>query len=539
MNYAFFMDTKSRKLSFLFLAVIFLAVNLLTLHDGHDWGDDFAQYIRHAQNLLEGQLYASRISLEPAIVSPPGFPWLLVPLLKIFGLNFLALKIWNIIFWIIFVIAMYLLFRLYLPDSESLLASAVLWTFPFFFAFKQSILTDIPFLAMAMAAVAAFEYYLRTPLATSRSRWLLTLSLGTMTGAFMLRWSGVLLFLSALIALVVVRRQRKEGWIILSVLGMAGLFQWWWGVSFLHHVKEAVFPLQDWPLIFKENIRDLFEKFCLLFFPFKMTWSDWIFTWIYPWTTWLGWALFFTLLGWVGVRIRRRTLSMADSFLVLGYLSVLFWPISGDCRYLLPLIGLLLLEILRFLKMIDERLAAGRYRIGQIFLALLLFCNVSALSVHFGYKNDLIGSQESYELFKWIQTSTQPQERFMFTKARALWLLTDRPSVAFTSSVDSRSLAQRIKDLRINYLIFFRRTKDTTPLQMYHPLIPLKDQTQPNIQMLPTNDDALFEEILRSGIPIEGVWQNNRYAVFKVQPSDSQSDASRSIQDRDCGFLRG
>ena len=31
---------------------------LATIREGHDWGDDFSMYIRHAQNIAHGEPYA-------------------------------------------------------------------------------------------------------------------------------------------------------------------------------------------------------------------------------------------------------------------------------------------------------------------------------------------------------------------------------------------------------------------------------------------------------------------------------------------------
>jgi hypothetical protein len=57
----------------LLLAAMF---HLATIRDGHLWGDDFARYIQHAKNLLEGRDYAAGFihnPLEPGI-SPTAYP---------------------------------------------------------------------------------------------------------------------------------------------------------------------------------------------------------------------------------------------------------------------------------------------------------------------------------------------------------------------------------------------------------------------------------------------------------------------------------
>ena len=40
-------------------AVLFIVIaQVLTVREGHNWGGDFAQYILHARNIVEGRPYA-------------------------------------------------------------------------------------------------------------------------------------------------------------------------------------------------------------------------------------------------------------------------------------------------------------------------------------------------------------------------------------------------------------------------------------------------------------------------------------------------
>ena len=81
----------------LIVASIFL--NITTLKDGHNWGADFAQYIIHAKNVLAHKPFTDGVMLDNPFSYPPGFPWLIAPVIKIFGVNFIILKFLNIIFW--------------------------------------------------------------------------------------------------------------------------------------------------------------------------------------------------------------------------------------------------------------------------------------------------------------------------------------------------------------------------------------------------------------------------------------------------------
>src|SRR4026207_2431189 len=75
------------------------AVLVYGLRDNHQWGDDFAQYIAHAQNLVNGKPYIDTghlndVSAVPApLAYPPVTPLLLAPIVKWRGLDWRWLKL--------------------------------------------------------------------------------------------------------------------------------------------------------------------------------------------------------------------------------------------------------------------------------------------------------------------------------------------------------------------------------------------------------------------------------------------------------------
>ena len=97
---------------------------LATIRDGHDWGDDFSMYIRHAQNIARGEPYAQTgyiyNPLNPAVgprVYPPGFPLLLAPAVAAFGLELRPMKIVVVAFFIASLLVILASFRSVLPPS--------------------------------------------------------------------------------------------------------------------------------------------------------------------------------------------------------------------------------------------------------------------------------------------------------------------------------------------------------------------------------------------------------------------------------------
>ena len=90
---------RTHKLYFAAIFFIFCLLNVVTLRDGHNWGDDFSQYILHAVNLIEHRAYTEAIALDLWTVVPPGYPLLLSAVIYWFGINFKILKFINVVSW--------------------------------------------------------------------------------------------------------------------------------------------------------------------------------------------------------------------------------------------------------------------------------------------------------------------------------------------------------------------------------------------------------------------------------------------------------
>ena len=138
-------------LPYIILALCGVPLFFINIHDGHPLGDDFAQYIKEAMNIAHGKpFYQSNYifnkyntTYAPAQY-PPGFPLLLAPVVKIFGLSFRAMFYYNSF------IAACLLFALYAYFSKqtgmvAAMCLAILITYNgYMLDLKQNVLSDVP-----------------------------------------------------------------------------------------------------------------------------------------------------------------------------------------------------------------------------------------------------------------------------------------------------------------------------------------------------------------------------------------------------------
>ena len=104
-----------KKIYWIVLVLVLLSYGLtayFTLNSSQGWGDDFASYIMQARSIVDGTeksffehnsltIYNSSEDIGP-VAYPWGYPLLLAPVYRIFGLDLFALKLTNIFFFLLF-----------------------------------------------------------------------------------------------------------------------------------------------------------------------------------------------------------------------------------------------------------------------------------------------------------------------------------------------------------------------------------------------------------------------------------------------------
>jgi hypothetical protein len=123
-----------------------------TVRQGHLWADDFAMYVHHAQNIVEHRPYTDTgYILNPAMVVgpeyyPPIFPLLLTPIYSVSGLDPIPMKLEQVIFLLLSLVAIYAYWKPELGSSYALVLVAILGFAPTFWIAKDNVLSDVLFL---------------------------------------------------------------------------------------------------------------------------------------------------------------------------------------------------------------------------------------------------------------------------------------------------------------------------------------------------------------------------------------------------------
>ena len=456
----------------IFIAVLFVLVifvNIWTLKDGHNWGDDFAQYIINARNIIENKPYASGVMLEDAVIYPPGLPLLLAPVLKVSGLNFKILKLLNIFFWYLSIIPLYFLFLKIEGRRFALMAAVFLAFSSFFFVYKQNVLSDIPFFLFVCLSLYTFQR-------RKNIGFLFSISF-----ALWLRSAGVTLFAAALFYFVFVHRDKKALVAILAVFMINEflLFFWMgWHPGFWAAVGQG-------PQIFLtsvlNNFATVFRSLWFFFCPSQTVFSRCLFNMMDPLIC-LAAPVFYVLMIWSFIRgFQKKDLSYLECFSFFYISLLIFWSgftmsPDGFTRFVLPLLPFVLIG--------SRSLPKGWVRVAFV---VLLLINLTNVIINWDFNDDVFNLPENSELVHWVKQNMKPNEHFMFWKPRALALLTQREGTPPWIFPDQkRYFMRRVKDFRISYVFSL---KDGDPQGLTARL-----QESPQFRL---------------------VWENGFYKVFK------------------------
>jgi 4-amino-4-deoxy-L-arabinose transferase-like glycosyltransferase len=488
--------TPSDRRAHLYLILLLAATAVFyvaTLRQGHVWGDDFAMYIHHAQNIVEGRHYADTGYLyNPAVPAygprtyPPVFPILLAPLYKVFGLNLMPMKMEQVLFFVATLAVVFALWRRDLGSGYALALVAILGFSPVFWSAKDSVLSDLPFFLFFYVAALLVH---QTP-RDRKSSWLwgallgLTLYLATGT-----RTAGIALIPGiVLYDLLRFRRVTRITGVALAVWVSLSLAQnhYIGGVSgsYVEQVR-MITPHTVW-LNIAEYSRVL-AGFCVA--SVRNAFS----------------FLVLTIIGFLisaGIVFRwRRGLTPAEA-LLLPYLALLLlWPFPAGIRVEFPFVPWIIFLALTGLRELSTRLAP-RYSLAAACGLLLLISIPYGQAYHaldFGPIRENSGLPEFNQLCNAVYERTGQTDVFIYYRARALSLYTGRPASTYNFRGTQSELSQYSRQIHASYLI---------TSSAFH-----------------VDGGFLTRYVQADPAKFDLIYQNEQFSLYRILPEDSQTAA--------------
>jgi hypothetical protein len=412
---------------------------LVSLTPGHGFvNDDFAAYIMHAQNLIEGRAYSAiryipnpdAMWLSPATGYPPIYPLILAPVYRIFGLDLQALKIATVLCFLGFLVIYEALTRPELGRAGGAIALLLLSFSPVFWDQRDQILSEFPYLLFSFAALLAIA---RVYARADRNRFEIGDALLVSVliyCAYGTRTIGMALVV-ALIAADLIKFRRPSRF-LLGVLALTG----------------ALIGAQTLLLASPEGYVSAFH-----FSPHTIAVNAVYYgkTLSYCWANGFSKqvqivvALLFTVAAaWGFLKSLRRDRG-AKEFYLLVYVAVLVaWNSEIGLRGLLPILPLYFFYGLRECIRLFE---TARLPVRVIAMAALVVAAAVSYAGEIRYEASLpagpnVANADAVKMFEFVRENTGPEDVLVFSKPRTLALFGDRTVAALSpEQTETQSLA--------------------------------------------------------------------------------------------------
>jgi 4-amino-4-deoxy-L-arabinose transferase-like glycosyltransferase len=422
---------------------------LMTIREGHVWGDDFSLYIRHAQNIAGGEPYAYSGYIynpqNPVIgprLYPPGFPLLLAPVVGAFGLDLRPMKMLVVAFFVGSLLVMISLFSRVLPTWYVTFLVLIVGLNPFFWEFKDQVLSDIPFLFFVLVSLLLF---MQAEVGSDPARRVRLVVLCGVAGyaAYATRTLGVTLIPCYLAHDLIRHRRITSNSIIAAAVfaALSGLQYVFWlhDRSYLDTLSNPFAAARQNGPAYLRTLADLWEN------GYSNVARRIVF-------------LAATTLAAVGfVTSWRAPVSAVQLFPALYFAPVLVWPSYQGMRFLIPILPFYFCFCLlgvRSVAAAAERLGIAKKATLAVFLgAIGVSYGARYTTLQFGHLPEGIGKPESTQLFEFVAASTGPEDVLVFSKPRALALMTGRRVSGPYHVADPCRLWQYMRSIGATYLI--------------------------------------------------------------------------------------
>ncbi len=434
-----------------FLALLLTAFHLLTISSGHIWYScDFALYLQHAKNILEGAPYArSGYLVNPhLIISPPAYPpilpLLLAPIYGLFGLDFWMFKAEIVLFFGAMLFISFLWAGRQLKSPFLYLYPLLLGLNPSLWEKKNSIYSDLPFLFFLFLTILVVEWRDRVP-AEKGNRWwvwavtgiLIYISFGTRT-------VGIVLAPALLVHDLIRHRRLTFFSVAASLLALGAVIVQ--GLIIGSQGSGVTGYMAQLQALGAHNFHNLFlalKNLGRLTFGQTPSW------WSYPL---FACTLATALLGLI-TQLKKEIGFI--HIMTVFYLGVLFLFPHQPTRYLFVILPLFLLWFLLGLQALGSLSGRKTARAAAAFLVLAVF-----LSYGMKYQALLtapplpkVTDPAALEVYRYLEHETGESSRIMFSNPRVISFFTGRVSSVWHCDPKEEGLLPYMYRIRATHLV--------------------------------------------------------------------------------------
>lgn len=432
----------------------------LNIKDSHDWGGDFAMYIKQAINISNGvphhqtgYIYNENYSLLGPPAYTAGFPLLLSPLARFCGKEIKPYVVFMSVLLSLFALGIAFLLAKYNRTAAFMLPPLIILN-PWTLSFKSEIVADIPFSLFTIISVLYLRRHLHTNMVIPGA--LLT------TAAISIKGMGMLLFVSVIIYHLILNLKHRRSHRSL-------LFYFICTASLVFLFNKILFPIPGhkvYPYLNPEMLEEAWRSFAFNS-KYYIEVIQAFFNPHNPDFRFLGNVVSPALLAILLFGMVHKFLNapqLEDLVFVAFLIVILFYPYGASgFRYLLPLSPMLLIYLYSGLTLPFKRNEKLKSYCLIVTAVIVLSCYQYQIRQIINYRNYPIAGpyeEQSSDVFEYISKNTLADERILFAKPRVLSLLTNRACAANNPALGEKEIERVLSEKKINYILINYKISD-------------------------------------------------------------------------------
>ena len=431
--------------------VIFFLLTILGtgayITNGHDWGDDFSEYILQGISIADGSYATEHVTNGLFFIYPHGFPLLIAVMYRLFGFNLLAFKLISVVMYASFVAVFFHFCDKRLRRITALILAFLFAFSPCLYKLVDCILSDVSNMLFSFIALYFMVCFFDS--VCERRKLVCSCAIGFFSFcAYICRDSGIVLpctfaAMQVLYCIGVLSQGRNVRVNFRTIL-----------VHILPYIVFFLFSFWVNDMLFVSPARKQMGLFCNLSLnsiisniPYYFSIISYFF---YPRFLWFA---VFTAIFWAMVKSVRQ-----DSVLIVYFLGIMglyiIWPIIQGIRYIVSALPVLIFFCGRAVELLYDSSDNQNRKIGvplfvfnwQSYVVIaVLFCICSLfVCVVAGVNNMVSGrylvngsySKEAVEMYQYINENISDDRRIFFFKPRVLFMTTGNASGNFQLSPD-------------------------------------------------------------------------------------------------------
>ena len=471
---------------YIILLLCCIPLFFLNVHNSHSCGgDDYAQYIKEAKNISEGRPFyitnyvfnkANNIYAPPQY--PPGFPLLIAPVVRIWGIALEPLCYFNCILGVLLMLGFFTYFRKYMGVFAAVCLSVIISYSGTLIYQKQYVLSDVPNMFFILLYLIA-----RSHKTFPWPRILLLVLLATM--AMLIRTQSVVLIAAeaAYLLLVVIKDWRQQRAFPIKLLATTpSLYIVGGSMLLLLFLNKMVFycptsasgfyadfvkqALQRGVLAtFKENIGFLFDATRSFFHYDTLGGIPALSVKIMEYT-----GLILSIAGFIYTASRR--LCFDDVFFVCSCGLMLVYSVH-DARFFLPVLVIVYLYSYNALKFALQLIP--KIRLQYVAVAITVICLLSGYQYMRATTRTPLGfvpEAADYQAFSYLSQHVSDTDLILCPGPRLLTLYTNRRCMIFAWQLSPEDNKKVCDSMHVKYVLTMKGIANDffhAYLQVAHP----------------------------------------------------------------------